>query len=203
MSKLDNAIRKISHGMYVLTTENGGCIVDAVCQISGGEYPLISVAVNKKNYTNELLHKNNKFAISIIGMKTNKDVISIYGFHSMREYDKFSNSSTEIVDGLNIIPDSIGYVICDKVDMIENETHTLFIGRVTNGNILNEDQEITYNYYREHKDEFIKVKTENNKTVWICLICGYVYYGEELPQDFTCPQCGMGREVFRLKNGEV
>ncbi len=58
-----NITRKISQGMYVLTTQGGGCIVDAVSQISGGDSPLIAVAVMKKNYTNELLKKNNKFAL--------------------------------------------------------------------------------------------------------------------------------------------
>ena len=199
MGDLKNAIGKITHGMYVLTTENGGCIVDAVCQISAGDNPLISVCVNKSAYTNELLHKNGKFAISIIGMKTDTSVISTYGFNSMRDFDKFANSNTEVVDGLHIIPDSVGYLICDKVDMIENDTHTLFIGRVTNGNILNEDKEITYNYYREHKDELIKMKTESNQTAWVCTVCGYVYYGEELPENYTCPQCGVGREMFVKK----
>ena len=50
-----NITRKISQGMYVLTTIDGGCIVDAVSQISGGDNPLIAVSVMKKNYTNELL----------------------------------------------------------------------------------------------------------------------------------------------------
>lgn len=196
-NNLQEVFGKMSYGMYVLTTKNGGCIVDAVCQISSIDSPLIAVSVNKQNYTNELLHKNNKFAISIIGMNTNMEIINIYGFNSMRDYDKFSNSKTAIIDGLNIISDSIGYVICEKVDMIENDTHTLFIGKVTNGNILNEDKEMTYNYYKEHKDELIKVKTENNETAWVCLACGYIYYGEEIPKDYICPICGLGKEMFK------
>ena len=60
--------RKISQGMYVLTTKDGGCIVDAVMQASAGDNPLIAVAVMKKNYTNELLKKNDKFALSVLGM---------------------------------------------------------------------------------------------------------------------------------------
>lgn len=193
---LSKVFGKMSYGMYVLTTDNGGCIVDAACQISSYDSPLIAVSVNKQNYTNELLHKNNKFALSIIGMNTNTEIIKTYGFNSMRDYDKFANSKTENVDGLNIIPDSIGYLICEKIDMIENDTHTLFIGKVVNGNMLNEDKEMTYNYYREHKNELIKVKTENNKTAWVCTICGYVYYGEELPEDYKCPVCGVTSDLF-------
>ena len=83
--------------------------------------------------------------------------------------------------------------------MIDCDTHTLFIGKVVNANTLKEDKEMSYNYYREHKDDLIKVKTENNKTAWVCTICGYVYYGEELPEDFKCPLCGVGKELFEKK----
>ena len=82
--------RKISQGMYVLTTEGGGCIVDAVSQISAGENPLICVAVMKSNYTNELLKKNNKFAISVLAMDVDPKIIDTFGMKSMRECDKFS-----------------------------------------------------------------------------------------------------------------
>lgn len=79
-----NITRKISQGMYVLTTIDGGCIVDAVSQISGGDNPLIAVSVMKKNYTNELLKINSKFAISILGEDVNAEIIKTFGFNSMR-----------------------------------------------------------------------------------------------------------------------
>ena len=58
---------------------------------------------------------------------------------------------------------------------------------------------MSYGYYQEHKEELLKVKTENGKTAWVCSVCGYIYYGEELPQDFKCPICGVGREFFNKK----
>ena len=174
-------------------------MVDAVCQISSGEYPLISVSVNKNNNTNQLMKENDKFALSIFGMESDPEIIKTYGYNSMRNYDKFENSETKEIDGLKIIPDSVGYLICEKVDMIDCDTHTLFIGKVVNADILKEDKEMSYNYYREHKDELVKVKTENNQTAWVCTICGYVYYGEEIPDDFKCPLCGVGKEFFEKK----
>ena len=175
-------------------------MVDAVSQVSSGEFPLISVSVNKNNNTNELMQENNKFALSIFGMESDPEIIKTYGFNSMRNYNKFENSETEEIDNLKVIKDSVGYLICEKVDMIDCDTHTLFIGKVINANILKEDKEMSYNYYREHKDELIKVKTENNKTAWVCTICGYVYYGEELPEDFKCPLCGVGKDLFVKKD---
>lgn len=191
--------RKISQGMYVLTTKDGGCIVDAVSQISMGENPLISVAVMKKNYTNELLHKNDKFALSVIGKNNDPKIIEIFGLNSMRDINKFENIDTETIEDINIIKDSLGYMICEIVDKIENETHTLFIGKLIEADQFSDDNEMTYAYYQEHKDELIKVTTQENKTAWICTICGYVYYGETLPDDFKCPVCGVGKELFKKK----
>lgn len=191
--------RKITQGMYVLTTQNGGCVVDAVSQISAGENPLISVAVMKKNYTNELLHQNDKFALSVIGMNTNPDVIKTFGLNSMRDINKFEKVETKVVEGVPIVNDSLGYMILEKVDMIENDTHTLFIGRLIEADVFKEEEAMSYGYYQEHKDALLKVQTEAGKTAWVCTICGYVYYGEELPEDFVCPICGVGKELFQKK----
>ena len=176
--------RKISQGMYVLTTNGGGCIVDAVSQISAGDNPLISVAVMKSNYTNELMHNNNKFAISVLGHDVDPNIIKTFGFNSMRDINKFDNVEYKVECDLNIVNDSLGYMILEKVDTIENDTHTLFIGRLIEADLYKDEPAMTYNYYQEHKDEFIKVQTQNNKTAWVCTICGYVYYGDVLPDDF-------------------
>lgn len=191
--------RKISQGVYVLTTNGGGCVVDAVSQVSAGDNPLIAVAVMKKNYTNEMLHKNEKFAISVMGLNANMEVIKTFGMNSMRDIDKFENVKTTEIEGLPIIDESLGYMVCEVVDKIENETHTLFIGRLIEADVYDDSEVMTYGYYQEHKDELLKVTTEEGKTAWVCTMCGYVYYGEELPDDFKCPLCGVGKEFFELK----
>lgn len=190
---------KITQGMYVLTTEKGGCVVDAVSQVSGGDNPLISVAVMKKNYTNELLKKNTKFAISILSKEVNPEIIKTFGFNSARDINKFEKMETKQVEGLEVIKDSIGYMICEIVDSIDNDTHTLFIGKLIEGDVFEEKEPMSYGYYQEHKEELLKTKTENGETAWICTVCGYVYYGEELPDDFKCPICQVGKELFKKK----
>ena len=167
--------RKISQGMYVLTTRNGGCIVDAVSQISMGDNPLISVAVMKSNYTNELMIKNDKFALSVLGINVNPDIIKTFGFNSMRN------------------------MICEKVNSIDNDTHTLFIGKLIEADLFDDSKEMTYGYYQEHKDELLKVTTIQGKTVWICTICGYIYDGDELTENYKCPKCGVTKELFERK----
>lgn len=197
--KNEKIMWKITQGMYVLTTKNGGCIVDSVSQVSGGENPLIAVAVMKKNYTNELLKKDDKFAISVLGMDVDSEIIKTFGFNSARDINKFENMSISEVEGVNIINNSLGYMICEIVDSIENDTHTLFIGRLIEGDIFKEEETMSYSYYQEHKEELIKVTTTQNKTAWICTICGYVYYGDDVPNDYKCPVCGVDKTFFKRK----
>lgn len=195
-----NITRKISQGMYVLTTTGGGCIVDAVSQVSAGDNPLIAVSVMKKNYTNELLKKNDKFALSVIGKDTNPEIIKTFGFNSMRDINKFENTQVTEVEGLNVVNDSLGYMVCEIVDSIDNKTHTLFIGKLIEADVFKEEkEEMTYGYYQEHKEELLKITTEKGKTAWVCIVCGYVYYGEELPEDFKCPICGVDKTNFKKK----
>lgn len=195
-----NITRKITQGMYVLTTKNGGCIVDAVSQVSAGENPLIAVSVMKKNYTNELLKSNDKFALSILGTDVNPEIIKTFGFHSARDINKFEKIETTEVEGVNVINDSLGYMICEVIDWIDNDTHTLFIGKLVEADVFEEKEAMSYGYYQEHKDELLKVTTAKGKTAWICSMCGYIYYGDEVPEDFKCPICGVGKEYFRKKS---
>lgn len=192
--------RKITQGVYALTTKGGGCIVDAVSQVSAGDNPLIAVAVMKSNYTNELMHQNDTFALSVLGLDVNPEIIKTFGLNSMRDIDKFAVTKTNEELDLKIIDDSLGYMICEKVDTIENETHTLFIGKLIEADIYKDGEAMSYGYYQEHKDELLKVKTEKGKTAWVCMMCGYVYYGETLPDDFKCPMCGVGKEYFERRD---
>lgn len=198
-----NITRKIIQGMYVLTTKDGGCIVDAISQISSEEKPLISVAVMKTNYTNQLLKNNDKFAISVLSKEVNPEIIKTFGFHSSREINKFEKTETTRIEGIDIINNSLGYMICEIVDRIDNDTHTLFIGRIIEADIFEEKEAMSYQYYQEHKEELLKITTKAGKTAWICSVCGYIYYGEELPKDFKCPICGVGIELFRKKLNNV
>ena len=197
MMKNKKIIRKISQGMYVLTTCGGGCIVDSVSQISSGDNPLISVAVMKGNYTNELIKNNDKFALSVLGINVKPEIIKIFGFNSMRDINKFDGLDITENDGVNIINDSLGYILCEKIDAIDNETHTLFIGRMIEADVFDDAKEMTYGYYQEHKEEILKY--DNNDKKFVCSICGYVYDGDNLPDDYKCPVCGVSKELFERK----
>lgn len=198
MNNLD-ILKKITQGMYVLTTTGGGCVVDAVSQVSGGDSPLIAVAVMKKNYTNELLKKNSKFSLSVLSKTVEPEIIKTFGFNSMRDINKFESIETVEVEGVNVIKDSLGYMVCEIIDSIDNDTHTLFIGRLVTSELYDDSDAMSYQYYQENKEDLLRVRTDNGNTAWICTLCGYIYYGAEVPDDFKCPICGAGKEAFEIK----
>lgn len=191
--------RKITQGMYILTTPEGGCVVDAVSRVSAGERPRFAVAVAKTNHSHKLLHESEKFALSIIGKECDANMIQIFGFNSSKDMDKLSEVETETIEGVPVVKDTLGYLVCQKVDTIDCETHTLFIGEMIEGDVYRDAEPMTYAYYQEHKGELVKTKTEKGETAWVCKACGYVYYGEEVPDDYKCPLCGLGKEYFEKK----
>ncbi len=191
-----NITWKITQGMYVLTTDGGGCIVDSVSQVSGGDEPLISVAVMKKNLTNELLKKSGRFGLSVLGLESDAQTIKTFGFQSGRDVDKFSQCTLLDENGIKVIPDALGYMICNVVETIENETHTVFIGRMIEGDILNEGEPMSYGYYQAHKAEILDSGKAQKSRGFRCKLCGYVYEGDELPADYKCPICGVGADMF-------
>ena len=198
--KNSKVTHKITQGMYVLTTVGGGCVVDAVARVGGsGDQALIAVSVAKTNHSHKLLAENDKFALSILGENADPELIQVFGFKCSKDCDKLAEAKTTTVEGVPVLEDSLGYMVLEKVDAIDTGTHTLYIGRLIEGDVLNDDRPMTYAYYQEHKNDLIKVETEKNKTAWVCTVCGYVYYGDEVPDDYRCPLCGLGKEYFKLK----
>lgn len=190
-------LNRLSYGLFVLTASkdgrDNGCIVNTAIQ-AASEPLTISVAVNKANLTCEMIRETRKFTISVLSEKATFDVFKHFGFASGRDVDKFeayssckrvSNGTMAITEGTN------AYVSVSVVSEVDLGSHILFIGTPTEGEILNDIPSATYAYYFANikpKPEKIGV-TPEGQTVWRCVICGYEYVGEELPEDFICPIC--------------
>jgi len=213
-----NIFRDITYGMYVLATKyngkNVGCFVNTVTQITS-ENPIISVSVNKKNFTNEAIRANKKFVVSILSEETKSDVIGKFGFHSSKDIDKFEDFKYEEVDGMPVVDENMcGYLICELLEVIDAETHDIFLARVINTKKQNNLRTMTYSYYHEvikgkapkTAPTYIEEKNtggDSNMKKYQCTICGYVYDEEvegtkfeDLPEDWVCPLCGVGKENF-------
>ena len=199
------AMYSISYGLFVLTTRVGdrdnGCITNTVAQVTS-EPNRVSVAVNKANYTCEMIKESGCFTASIISQDADFSLFKRFGFQSGRDVDKFDGFSAtqRASNGTLIVTEGTNAWISAKVEQtIDLGTHMLFIGAVTDMDVLSDVPSATYTYYQEH----IKPKPEEKKgkTVWRCKICGYEYEGEDLPEDFICPICKHPASDFEKVEG--
>ena len=187
----NNAIFKISYGLFVLTAKKGekdnGCIINTVQQIT--QEPLkIAVTVNKDNLTHDMIKDTGEFNVSVLTENVKFDLFERFGFKSGRDTDKFSGFSDvdRTENGVYYITKNTNAVISGKViETVDVGTHTIFIADVVESKVLSEETSVTYQYYFDH----IKPKPEAKKKGYVCKICGYVYEGEPLPDDFICPWC--------------
>lgn len=215
----NNALRDITYGMYVISTEytgkKVGCFVNTVTQITAIN-PIISVSINKENYTNEALKNVKRFAVSILSEETDPKIIGSFGFFSSRNKDKFDNIKYDNVDNVPVLMEDIcGYMICEVLEIVDAETHDIFIARVIDAKKVEDNIPMTYRYYHE----VIKGKAPKSAPTWVdendnnnvgkyrCKICGHIYDEsketvkfEDLPDTWVCPMCGVGKEMFEKIN---
>ena len=188
-------LQKISYGLFVLTAhhdgKDNGCITNTLAQVAS-EPLTVSVSVNKANYTCEMIQKSGKFTVSVLAENAVFDTFKHFGFQSGRDVDKFEdfNACKRVGNGdLAVTLGTNAYISVDVTNQIDLGSHILFLGNVTEGEILSEVPSATYAYYFANIKPKPAGKTAQGKTIWRCQICGYEYVGEELPADFICPLC--------------
>lgn len=196
-----DAMFRISYGLFVLTAKDGkkdnGCIINAVNQLTDTP-KRISISVNKMNDTHDMILKTGLFNLSVLTEDTPFKVFEHFGFQSGKETDKFKGvqDTARSLNGLLYLTQNTNaFLSCKVLNSIDCGTHTLFIAEVTEAMSLSSSPSVTYEYYFAH----IKPKpqpTGEKKTGFICKICGYVYEGDTLPDDFVCPLCKHGAEDF-------
>lgn len=194
-----NALFKIGYGLYILTAnDNGkdnGCIINTVMQVTSNPVQ-IGIAVNKQNYTSEMIQKTKKFNVSILTEEVQFETFKRFGFQSGKNVDKFIGfyGVKRSPNGLLYITKNTNAFMSAYVKQeIDLGTHILFIGQLVASEVLSDMPTVTYDFYQKN----IKPKPqETKKSGWRCKICGYVYEGEELPADYICPLCKHGAEDF-------
>ena len=193
----NNAMFKISYGLFVLSAKEGdkdnGCIINTVTQVTYAPQR-ITIAVNKENYTCKMIERTGIFNVSILTESVPFRLIQHFGFQKGIEVDKFaSGQGLRSENGLKYIDENTNAYLSGKViDSVDCGSHMIFLADVTEAVILSDAPSVTYAYYQEH----IKPKPEKKVKGYVCKVCGYVYEGDSLPQDYICPICGHGREDF-------
>ena len=192
------ALFKIGYGLYVVTSRDGnkdnGLIVNTVSQLT--DTPLrVAVNINKANYSHDIIKKTGVLNVNCLNTEAPFSIFQEFGFVSGKEKNKFEGK--EIIrseNGLPVLDKYINAFISLKVEnYVDLGTHGMFICTVTESKIINNVETMTYNYYQANVKP--KPNTEKKKG-YVCKVCGYVYEGDELPEDIVCPLCKHGAADF-------
>lgn len=200
-------LKKLTYGMYIVSSKENdllvGCVANSIMQINSDT---IAISLNNDNYTTKVILAEKKFAINVLPTNTDIELIKTFGFKKSNEINKFADISYKLIDDLPIINNTCGYIVCTFNNALKTNTHTIILGKIINMQITNTLEPMTYKYYQENlkgqtnknAPTYQEEKKTTKKNVFVCKICGYRYEtdAEELPDDFKCPMCGVGKEYF-------
>lgn len=193
-----SALFKIGYGLYVVTSNDGkkdnGLIVNTVTQVTNSPNR-VAVIINKDNYSHHVIKQTGIMNVCCLSVDAPFRIFENFGFRSGRSADKFEGISTLRSDnGLVFLPRYINAFMSLKSEQyVDLGTHGMFICSITEARTISDAETMTYTYYQEK----VKPKPETEgKKGFVCKICGYVYEGDELPDDFICPLCKHGASDF-------
>lgn len=192
------ALFKIGYGLYVVTSNDGekdnGLIVNTVSQVTNSPNR-VAVCINKQNYSHHVIKHTGKMNVNCLSTDAPFSVFENFGFQSGRNVDKFAKCQPLYSDnGLVFLPHYINAFMSLKVEQyVDLDTHGMFICTVTEARVMSNTPTMTYTYYQDNVKP--KPQTEGKKG-FVCKVCGYVYEGDELPDDIVCPLCKHGAADF-------
>ena len=193
----NEAMFKYSYGLFVLTAREGekdnGCIINTSMQVTADPQRIL-IAVNKANFTHDMILRTGVFNVSILTEKAPFALFRRFGFQSGREVDKFEGfeGCARSTNGLLHLTGEVSNAVISGqvVAAVDCGSHTLFIAQVTEARTQNDLPSATYAYYQANiKPRPAAPAAETGKKRWVCTVCGYIYEGETLPADFICPIC--------------
>lgn len=193
------AMFNIQYGLFVCSTQDQGmdnaCIVNTFSQVTANPNRVM-VIINKQNHTHDMIMNSQVFTCMPITVNADFSLFERFGFQSGKSVNKFTKTKATRISNQTLIlnTDEINsYITANVIQSVDCETHTMFIADVEDCQVLNHVESCTYNYYQS------KIKPQPQATLskgWRCTICGYVYDKEVLPDDYICPICKHGIEVF-------
>ena len=192
------ALFNIGYGLYVVTSNDGkkdnGLIVNTVTQVTNSPNR-IAVTINKDNYSHHVIKQTGKMYINCLSVDAPFSVFENFGFRSGRNVNKFEGSEPLRSDnGLAFLPRYINSFMSLKVEQyVDLDTHGMFICSITEARVISDAETMTYTYYQTNVKP--RPQTEG-KQGFVCKVCGYIYEGDELPEDFICPLCKHGAADF-------
>ena len=194
------ALYQITYGLYLLSAKADGqdnaCIINTAVQVAN-DPTRIAISVQKGNLTHDMIMASGRFNVSSLTTQAPFGLFQRFGMQSGRTARKFDgfDAVTRTENGLYALTDyANAYFSAKLARSVDLGSHTLFIAELTDAQVLSDVPSCTYGYYQSS----IKPKPQaQKKATWVCTVCGYVYEGEELPDDFVCPLCKHGKEDFQ------
>lgn len=219
----EKALFQIGYGLYLVSANENGkdnaCIVNTVMQVTQNPIRLL-VSVSNQNLTHDMIKNTGKLTVSVLTEKTPFSVYSHFGYQSGKKVDKFEDFEdvTRCANGCYRLNRNSSAYFCGTVsESFALDTHTMFLVEVTDADIICSQEPVTYDFYQKYVKQPYKpaakksgvAKTNANDTngagkegsdattnSYVCKICGYVYEGEYLPEDYICPICKHGAADF-------
>ncbi len=192
------AFRKLSYGVHLLTAREGekdsGCIINTAIQCAS-EPRTISVCVIQKNYTCGMIERTGEFNLTVLSESVPYKVYDVFGMHSGRDTDKFAEftDAPRAENGIRYLEGGNAMFSCKVRESYDLGSHRMFIADLTGAEVLSDEESATYAYY-QNTVKAGAPKPEKNG--WRCKVCGYMYEGDVLPDDYICPLCKHGAEDF-------
>jgi flavin reductase (DIM6/NTAB) family NADH-FMN oxidoreductase RutF/rubredoxin len=221
------ALHKITYGLYIITSgQDGkfnGQIANSMFQVTSNP-ATVAISINKENYTHELIKLSRKFVVSILAEAAPMNFIGLFGFKSGRDVNKLQNVKTKA--GTTKVPivleNTVAYIEVELEKELDCGTHTIFVGNIVDGDVISNEEPMTYAYYQQVKGgkspknapTYVKDEPAASPKVtarYVCSVCGYVYDPakgdpdngiapgtkfEDLPESWTCPVCGAEKSKF-------
>lgn len=192
------ALFNIGYGLYVVTSNDGkkdnGLIVNTVSQVTNTPNK-IAVTINKENYSHHVIKQTGIMNVNCLSIDAPFSIFERFGFVSGRNKDKFENLKPNYSDnGLAFLPRYINSFMSLKVEQyVDLNTHGMFICSITEARVITSQETMTYTYYQNN----VKPKPQvEGKKGYVCKVCGYLYEGDTLPDDYICPLCKHGASDF-------
>jgi flavin reductase (DIM6/NTAB) family NADH-FMN oxidoreductase RutF/rubredoxin len=192
-----SALQKCSYGVYIVSSRKdgklNGQIANTVFQVTS-EPPTISVCINKANLTHDMIMSSRAFAISILCEEAPMEFIGRFGYKSGRDIDKFEGINFRLgkTEMPIVVDHSAGFMECELTGTMDVGTHTIFVGRVIDADVILDSRPMTYDYYHKVKggkspktaptydagpSQEPKQAQKEAATMdsYKCNVCGYVY----------------------------
>lgn len=196
------ALYKLTYGLFLLTAKendfDNGCVINTAIQVANNP-TRISISVLKGNKTHDMILNTGIFNVSAISTEANFELFQRFGMQCGRDVNKFEGFTDAVrsENGIYYLKSANMYMSAKVTEQFDLGSHTMFIAELTEAVVLSDLPSCTYGYYQSDIKPKPAVK-ETKKRTWTCSVCGYVYEGDEIPDDFECPLCHHGKEDFVL-----